>query len=87
MSLMKESCYDKVLVNAANKNILQKCEMEYADGLYLKQGHNIVSKCFIVKDLARKINILTMSMRPKCASTGVLVGFKWYSSGQIHISE
>lgn len=35
MSMLKESCYDKVLINAANKNYLSKNEMEYANCLYL----------------------------------------------------
>ena len=35
MSLIKESSYDKVLINAANKNILEKSEMEYAHSLHL----------------------------------------------------
>lgn len=35
MSMLKESCYDKVLINAANKNYLAKNEMEYANSLYL----------------------------------------------------
>jgi hypothetical protein len=87
MSLIKESAYDKVLVNAANKNILQKNELEYANGLYLKKGDTIVKKCEIVPDLAKKINLLTMSLRPKCASTGTLVGFKWYANDQMALSE
>jgi hypothetical protein len=35
MSLIKESAYDKVLINNANKNILEKCELEYANSLHL----------------------------------------------------
>ena len=35
---IKESSYDKVLINATNKNVLQKSEMEYSDALYLKDS-------------------------------------------------
>ena len=35
MSMIKESAYDKVLINNANKTILEKCELEYANSLHL----------------------------------------------------
>jgi hypothetical protein len=35
MSMIKESAYDKVLINNANKNILEKSELEYANSLHL----------------------------------------------------
>ena len=36
MSLLKESSYDKVLINAANKNALSKSIDEYRPNLFLK---------------------------------------------------
>jgi hypothetical protein len=78
MSLIKESCYDKVLINAANKNFLQKNEMEYANALYLKDKTGDLKKVSIIPDLTRKINILTLKYRPKCSSSGCVVGFRWY---------
>lgn len=67
MSLIKESSYDKVLINAANKNILQKSEFEYANSLYLidpRSGESVAAK--VDSSLTRKINILTLKYRPKC---------------------
>lgn len=65
MSMLKESCYDKVLINAANKNYLSKNEMEYADCLYLKDNKTEkTQKVDLAPDLSRKLNILTMKYRP-----------------------
>ena len=78
MSLIKESSYDKVLINAANKNILQKNEMEYADGLYLKETGEKVE---VDPELALKLNLVTLKYRPKCAFSETIVGFRWYTNG------
>ena len=86
MSVIKESCYDKVFINAANKNILQKNEMEYASSLYLKSSEG-KKKVEILPDLKRKINILTLKFRPICSSTGCVVGFKWFENGSLQLSE
>jgi hypothetical protein len=86
MSVIKESCYDKVLINAANKNILQKNEMEYSGALHLKTPQGC-KKVEIVHDLKRKVNILTLKDRPKCASSGCIVGFKWYQNDSLTLSE
>ena len=81
MSLIKESCYDKVLINAANKNVLAKNEMEYANCLYLQDNDSGSKKEIgVSRDLARKLNILTLKNRPKCAFSDCVVGFRWYET-------
>ena len=81
MSMLKESSYDKVLINAANKNYLSKNEMEYANSLYLqdtKSGQK--QEVSVSKDLSKKLNILTLKYRPQCAFSQCLVGFRWFES-------
>lgn len=44
MFLMKESSYDQVFINIANRNIIQRSELEYADCFYVQDattGENI----------------------------------------------
>jgi hypothetical protein len=62
MSLLKESSYDKVLINAANKNSLTKNINEYKNNLYLKSDLN--EKPVAVKpdeNLLLMLNICTLS--------------------------
>ena len=88
MSLMKESSYDKVLINAANKDFLQKSELEYSNNLYLMDTtsgeKNQASVC---PDLMRKLNLLTLKNRPKCAFSECVVGFRWYTNGEFCLNE
>mmetsp|Transcript_29 Transcript_29/g.55 ORF Transcript_29/g.55 Transcript_29/m.55 type:complete len:249 (-) Transcript_29:57-803(-) len=82
MSLLQESSYDKVLINAANKNSLERSEYEYSSNLCLidsRTGQEVKgSKVEVGEDLARKLNILTLKYRPNCAFSESVVGFKWY---------
>jgi len=54
--------------------------MEYANALYLKDKTGDLKKVSIIPDLTRKINILTLKYRPKCNSSGCVVGFRWYQN-------
>jgi hypothetical protein len=82
MALLKETSYDRVLINAANRNVLRRNELEYADSLVLcdtKTGKPL-GKASLCQDLARKLNLLTMKYRPKCAMSGTIVGYKWFQT-------
>lgn len=88
MSLIKESAYDKVLINNANKNILEKCELEYANSLHLVDPRTSQAQPVKLDDaLQRKLNILTLKYRPKCSFGDCPVGFRWYSNGEYCLSE
>ena len=86
---MKESSYDKVFINVANKNILQKSELEYTDNLYLTNSRNEKDflKVSVSEDLTRKLNLLTLRYRPKCAFSGNIVGFRWFTNDKYCLSE
>jgi hypothetical protein len=86
MSLLKESSYDIILINAANKNTLQKSEFEYKNNLYLHLDNGQKLKAQADQNLIRKLNILTLSYRPICAFTGCKVGFRWYANDQMTLS-
>ena len=73
-----------MLINAANKDILHKSEMEYADCLYLKDTGDKVE---IDSELRQKMNLVTLKYRPKCAFSGAIVGFRWFTNGQYCLSE
>ena len=88
MSLIKESAYDKVLINNANKNNLEKCELEYANSLHLVDPKTQISEPIKLDiNLQRKLNILTLKYRPKCAFGDCPVGFRWYTNGEYSLSE
>lgn len=87
MSLMKEASYDKVLINAANKNSLSKNENEFKQNLVIKKGDNIVEKAMADPEIVRKLNILTSKYRPICNVSNKKVGFKWWQSRETIISE
>jgi hypothetical protein len=79
MSLLKESSYDKVFINAANQNSLSKNINEYRNNLYLKS--DLSEKPVPVKaeeNLLKIINICTLSLRPKCFFSECVVGLRWY---------
>jgi hypothetical protein len=82
ISLVKESAYDRVLVNAANKNYLCKNEEEYLSNLF--DAEHPQTKTFEVQKLdpyfLRRVNILTSRTRPFCAYCGALCGFLWFAS-------
>ena len=81
MSLMRESSYDRVLINAANKDFLQKSELEYQNNLYLKDTKNdSKTQATVCPDIMRKLNLLTLVNRPKCAYSECVVGFRWYTN-------
>ena len=85
-SLIKETTYSKVLVNATNKHHLTKNEGEYLNNLYdvpeesttaAEATDEIKPKMLIDKGCMRKINLLTAKERPFCAYCNALVGFSW----------
>ena len=39
------------------------------------------------EDLIRKINLLTLKYRPKCAFGESIVGFRWFTNDRYTISE
>ena len=89
MFLLKESSYDKVFINIANKSVIQRSELEYSDCFYVQDattGQNI-AKADISEDITRKLNLLTLKYRPQCAFNECFVGFRWYSNGRYALSE
>jgi hypothetical protein len=80
MSLLKESAYDRVFVNAANKHNIQRNENEFSSSLHLinSQTGQALGQAHLCPDLARKLNILTHSYRPRCAYSRTTVGFTWF---------
>ena len=85
---MKESSYDKVLINAANKNSIQKSENEYKNNLFLQNkqtGDKL--KAEVDQSLVTKINLMTLKYRPTCQFSDCKVGYKWYTNGEMILSE
>lgn len=89
MFLLKESSYDQVFINIANKNILQRSEAEYMDCFYLQDGGtgDNVQQASVSEDLTRKLNLLTLKYRPQCAFNECFVGFRWYTNGKYALGE
>jgi len=55
--------------------------MEYANNLCLKDVNTGERKPAKVEpDLIRKLNLLTLKYRPKCAFSECVVGFRWYAN-------
>jgi len=86
--LLKAQSYDKVLINAANKHVLQRNENEYISALYdvpseTRDGTN--ETAMIDPGCLRKINLLTAKERPLCSVCQTKVGFTWYESTE-HVS-
>ena len=84
--LLRESCYDKVLINAANKHFLQKSENEYIHTLF-DAPESVVTQeqtqeCLIDPGCLRKINILTAKERPTCNFCQTMAGFTWFASDE-----
>ena len=88
-SLIKETTYNKVLVNATNKHHLTKNEGEYLNNLYdvpdesttaADATYELKPKMLIDKSCLRKINLLTAKERPFCTYCNALVGFSWKQS-------
>lgn len=77
LSLLKESSYDKVLINAANKNSLAKHANEYRGNLHLKQEEG-QADVKTDQNLLQLINIATVAARPLCHFSESKVGFQWY---------
>ena len=89
-SLIKESTYSKVLINAANMHHLTKNEQEYLGNLFdvtvpdapvpcrqaLPNNSDQLAK--IDPACLRRINLLTAKERPFCSFCNALVGFTWY---------
>lgn len=79
MSLLKEASYDRVLINSANKNLLQKSELEYANNLYIQDSKTGQQWPAIPEEeLMRKINLATLKYRPVCSFGESKVGFRWF---------
>ena len=90
-SLLKETTYNKVLINATNKHHLTKNENEYLSNLYSvpedstaidasveKATEEKADKWLLIdKDCLRKINLLTAKERPFCTYCSSLTGFSW----------
>ena len=87
MSLLKESSFDRVLINCANKDVLTRSEQEYANNLFLVDSSGNTTNIEPSEDLRRKINFLTLKYRPKCAYSETIVGFRWFSNGSIDLNE
>ena len=77
MSLLKESSYNRVLINAANKNALTKNMSEYKNNLWIKSGQHQES-AEVDTRLMSLINLATLKYRPTCAFSECKVGLKWY---------
>ena len=77
MSLLKESSYNRVLINAANKNALTKNMSEYKNNLWIMSGQNQES-AEVDTRLMSLINLATLKYRPTCAFSECKVGLKWY---------
>jgi hypothetical protein len=80
--LFKASTYDKVLINASNKHLLQRSENDYMNQLFEvpvsdTQEATAEPKAMIDPACLRKINILTLKERPLCAYCDANVGFSW----------
>jgi len=41
----------------------------------------------VSEDLTRKLNLLTLKYRPKCAFSGNIVGFRWFTNDKYCLSE
>lgn len=84
-SLIKETTYNKVLINATNKHHLTKNETEYLGNLYQMPDESTTAmdatedknQFLIDKDCLRKINLLTAKERPFCTFCSSLTGFSW----------
>ena len=80
MSLLKEQSYDKVLINAANKNFVRKSEEEYKHNLFLKGSNEFEMKAVVDDQIVGKLNLVTLKYRPICAFSECKVGFRWFES-------
>lgn len=89
MFLLKESSYDQVFISIANKNVIQKSELEYSDCFYVQDSvtGESIQKAEINEDIQRKLNLLTLKYRPICAFGKCFVGLRWYSNGRYSLSE
>jgi len=87
MSLLKEQSYDKVLINAANKNYVRKNEEEYKHNLFLKGANGFEMKAVVDDQILGKLNLVTLKYRPTCSFSECKVGFKWFESSNIILSE
>lgn len=84
MSLLKETSYDKVLINAANKNSLHKSVNEFKNNLYLRtvdeKNEERLERAIPDSTLMKLLNIATLNYRPICSFGESKVGFKWYET-------
>lgn len=82
-SLIKETTFDKVLVNATNKHHLTKNEGEYLGNLFEVPDETTAAdateerKMKIDGGCLRQLNLLTAKERPFCSVCNALVGFTW----------
>lgn len=83
---MKESSYDRVLINAANKNALTKNMSEYKNNLWLKT-QQYQEPAQVDDRLMSLVNLVTLKYRPTCAFSECKVGLKWYQSNDTCFSE
>ena len=87
-SLIKESTYSKVFVNATNMHHLTKNETEYLSNLFdvsesdapvkVHQHSHADRIAKIDPACLRRINLLTAKERPFCSFCNALVGFSWF---------
>ena len=77
---LKESNYDRLHINLANRHALVKSEREFTPNLYLKdqQSNLAVAKVEPTEDVVRKVNLATLKFRPLCAYSGAPCGMRWY---------
>ena len=98
--LIRESSYNKVFINAANKHFIEKNENEYFHNLFDSNSvitsaesphENSINKISDKKQInldascIRKINLLSTKERPTCSFCNTLTGFSWYQSDDLFL--
>ena len=86
--IAKESTYDRVLINAANKHVLERSENEYLNTMIdvtptageTREQTTEINPQLVDPASLRKINILTSKERPICTICGTKCGFSWHQA-------
>jgi hypothetical protein len=77
-SLIQETGYSKVLINATNKHHLTKNEAEFLGNLVEVEESTAGVESTVDAKCVRKVNLLTCKQRPFCQECHAKVGMTWW---------
>jgi len=84
--VIKESSYSKVLINAANRMFLSKNEDEFLANMFdAEKGNKKIGKLELTPSLSRKLNLLTLNLRPFCNFCSAVCGATWFTNESINL--